>query len=112
MSSRLKNEVSVSDFEEEAYNVDTRSKTRHVRIVNAIRISLNVLAFATGLVVLTMAADAKATFNNTSVPPNYLVSLWPYDFNIRPTDALIGTGAIVLIMTCFSFVLSLAPAVS
>lgn len=112
--SHLKNEVSFSDFEQQTYhvNANTNQKSRHLRTVHWIRNVMNSVAFVCGVLVFAFALDAKVTYNNTSVPANYLLSLWPQQFNVGPTNALISTGVIVVITSFVTAVVSWPSTVS
>lgn len=110
--SQLKNEVSSSDFEVEADDHYAVSKLALIRLVNTLRVGLTVLALVIGVVVLGLGADTLAAYRATSLPEEYLLPLWPAEFDIRPTNALIACGIIVLVANGMALGLSKVSAVS
>lgn len=109
--SQLKNEVSSSDFEVEADDHYAASKLALIRLVNTLRVGLTVLALVIGVVVLGLGADTLAVYRATSLPEDYLLQLWPAEFDIRPTNALIACGVIVLVANGMALGLSQVSAV-
>ncbi len=112
MSSQLKNEVSVSDFEVSSEDSRAQSKLSLVRIVDTLRVGFTIVALAVGAVVLGLSADALAVYNSTSLPADFMISLWPDEFDTRPTKALIACGAVVIVANGLALALSKVSAVS
>lgn len=92
--SGLKNQVSISDFEIEAQSIDTSSRTRLLRAINALRSCLTWLAAVVAIVILGLSADTLRAYNDTNVAPKYQLQLWPDAFDIRPTQALVAGSVI------------------
>lgn len=95
--SGLKNQLSVSDFEVEAASIETSSRIRTLRAVNALRSALTWLSIVLAVVVLGVSADALDTYYATSVGPEFLLQLWPGQFDVRPTQAFVAGSVVVLV---------------
>lgn len=112
MSSHLKNEVSVSDFEVEPEDSRVQAKLSLVRVIDALRVGFTIIVLAVGAVVLGLSADALAVYNATSLPADFMISLWPDEFDTRPTKALIACGAVVVVANALALALSKVATVS
>jgi hypothetical protein len=112
MSSHLKNEISASDFEVASEDSRIQSKLRLVRTVDTLRIGLSIVALCVGVVVLGLSGDVLYVYNATSLPADFLISLWPEKVDMRPTYALVTCGAIVVVANGLALVLSKVSAVS
>lgn len=112
MSSSLKNEISVSDFEVDAHDLQLKSKSRMAGMVHSLRIAMTVLALAAGITILGLSGNSLAVYKNTYVPDDYLLPLWPGSFDIRPTTALVAGSAIVTVASIISLCASKTPSVS
>ena len=108
----MKNEISASDFEVASEDSRIQSKLRLVRTVDTLRIGFSIVALCVGVVVLGLSADALYVYNATSLPADFLISLWPEKFDMQPTYALISCGAIVMVANGLALVLSKVSAVS
>ncbi|TQV92596.1 hypothetical protein V2A60_009068 [Cordyceps javanica] len=96
--SQLKNEVSSSDFEIEADDRRTAApKIGMLRVVDNLRAGLTFLALAAGAVVLGLGAHTLAVYKATSLPGDYMLHLWPEEFDVRPANSLIACGVLVLV---------------
>ncbi|KAJ3494411.1 hypothetical protein NLG97_g4094 [Lecanicillium saksenae] len=104
--SQLKHEVSTSDFEIEADDRRTVPKIGMLRVVDTLRIGLSVLALAAGAAVLGLAANTLAVYKATSLPADYMLHLWPEEFDVRPTNSLIACGALVLVANSLALTMS------
>ncbi|KAJ6782557.1 hypothetical protein PWT90_01385 [Aphanocladium album] len=104
--SQLKNEVSSSDFEIEADDRHTVPKVGMLRVVDTLRVGLCILALAAGAAVLGLGADTLAVYRATSLPADYMLHLWPEEFDVRPTNALIACGALVLVANSLALAMS------
>ncbi|GJN80635.1 hypothetical protein PLIIFM63780_004162 [Purpureocillium lilacinum] len=106
MSSSLKNEVTVSDFEGDGRDLRTRVKARIVGVIHALRVAMTLLALLSGITILGLSANSLAVYKNTHVPDDYLLALWPHQFDLRPTTALIAGSAIVIVANAVSLLAS------
>ncbi|KAK0621326.1 hypothetical protein B0T17DRAFT_508686 [Bombardia bombarda] len=99
---------SSSDFEVEVDSHDRhlQSKLRTIRAVDNARVATTALALLMGLTVMGVSANTLAVYYDTHVPADFLVSLWPDAFNLRPTVALVIGSVIVavsnIVALCFS----------
>lgn len=82
------------------------------RAVEGARLGLTVLAFVAGVVILATSADTLTTYNETHLSEDFFLPLWPNNFNIRPTMALVTCGSIILIASAISLAVSKIPALS
>ncbi|KAH6890372.1 hypothetical protein B0T10DRAFT_317249 [Thelonectria olida] len=101
-----KTEVSASNFEIDSEELQLDSKLRIYRLVDGARLGLTALALASGVTILSVAADSIAVYNATHVPDDYLLPLWPSKMDLRPTVALIVCSAIVTVANVLSLVAS------
>lgn len=104
--SKLKTEVSATTFEAQSRELELHSKIRACRYVEGGRVALTALALIAGITVLGLSADALKVYNETHVPPEYLLPLWPADFDLRPTVALVAGGSIVVAANVVSLLAS------
>ncbi|KAH0495777.1 hypothetical protein TgHK011_009308 [Trichoderma gracile] len=108
--SSLKNEISASDFEVEAQDaqrqVQHQAKLRLISLVHGARVALTVLALAAGITVLGVAANGLIVYHETYLPPDFFLQLWPEEFDLRPTQALIAGGVLVVVANLVSLLFS------
>lgn len=100
--SKLKTSISASDFEVETLELDLQAKTRALRKVNSSRVALTAVALVAGLTALSLSADTLRVYENTHVPAEYMLPLWPDEFDIRPTVALVAGSVVVVIANTMS----------
>jgi len=96
--SKLATEISASDFETESRRLSIDSKLRTLRIVDASILIITAIATLAGVAVLSLAADNLKVYHATYLPPEFLLSLWPEEVDLRPTEALIGAGAVAVVV--------------
>jgi hypothetical protein len=82
------------------------------RRVESVRLGLTVLALLAGMTILGTSADVLAVYNQTHLGQDFLLPLWPSDFNIGPNIALIACGAIVILASAVSLLISKVQYVS
>ncbi|KAL7818520.1 hypothetical protein V8C26DRAFT_45267 [Trichoderma gracile] len=108
--SSLKNEISASDFEVEAQDaqrqVQHQAKLRLISLAHGARVALTVLALAAGITVLGVAANGLVVYHETYLPPDFFLQLWPEEFDLRPTQALIAGGVLVVVANLVSLLFS------
>ncbi|OAA58786.1 hypothetical protein ISF_06569 [Cordyceps fumosorosea ARSEF 2679] len=110
--SQLKHEISSSDFEIEAEDRHIVPKIGLLRAVDTLRTGLTLVALASGAAVLGLAAHTLAVYRATSLPAEYLLQLWPEDFDVRPTNSLIACGVLVLVANTLALGMSKVSFVS
>jgi hypothetical protein len=104
---------SQSSFEADSQDLHLQHKMRVIRMVDSARSGTTLLALLMGLTVLGISANTLRVYNETHVSSEFMLPLWPDDFNIRPTISLVIGSAIVLISNlialCFSHVGAVSP---
>jgi len=98
MAGQMKHEASASDFEVDSQDLHLQSKIRTLHRVDGVRVSLTVLALLMGISILGLSADAVNVYNTTHVSHDFLLPLWPDEFDFRPTVALVA-GAVIVVLT-------------
>ncbi|QPH16649.1 hypothetical protein C2857_001338 [Epichloe festucae Fl1] len=106
MPSSLKNEIFSSDFEVDHHELPTHSNARLANALHSIRVAMTTLALIAGVVILGLSADTLAVYNATHLPAEYLLPLWPENFDLGPTKALVAGSAIVTVMNAVSLLAS------
>ncbi|RFU75656.1 hypothetical protein TARUN_6591 [Trichoderma arundinaceum] len=110
MSSSLKNELSSSEFEVEAQDLqlqsELQSKHRLIDVVHGSRLALTILALAAGITVLGVSANGLIVYHETYLPADFYLPLWPSQFDLRPTAALIAGGVVVVVANIVSLFFS------
>ena len=103
---------SASGFNEfETRDAGHEKAIRTARMAESARLGLTVLALTASITIVGTAADTLSVYNTTTLGSEYFLSLWPSDFDIRPTTALIICGAIVIVASTCSLAASKIPAV-
>jgi hypothetical protein len=102
-----KGQPQTSDFEVDSHDLHLQSKTKTLRMVDNARIATTALALLMGITVLGVSGNTLAVWNDTYVSPSdFYLPLWPEEFNIRPTVALVAGSAFVIVANivglCFS----------
>lgn len=110
--SKLKTQLSTSEFEVETQHLDYEAKARLFRLVDTTRVLLTAVGLAAAVAALGLSADSLLVYNNTHVPAEFLLPLWPADFDLGPTHALIAGSTIVIVASGISIIASRIGAVS
>lgn len=101
-----------SSFEVDSHDHHLQSKIRILELTDSVRIGLTLVALLMGITVLGVSADALAVYDTTHVPQTFLLPLWPDQFNLRPTVALVVGSAIVVLANAVSLLSSKVQSVS
>lgn len=101
-----------SSFEVDSHDHHLQSKIRTLELTDNVRISLTLVALLMGITVLGVSADALAVYDATHVPHTFLLPLWPDQFNLRPTVALVVGSTIVVLANAVSLLFSKVQSVS
>jgi hypothetical protein len=72
------------------------------RVLEAGRMGLSILAFVAAIVILGTSAHNLKIYNDTHVPNDYLLPLWPFDFNLGPSIALVACGTLMTVAAAAS----------
>lgn len=109
---------SSSEFETDSRDQHLRCKIRQSQLIDNARIGASVLALLMALSILGMSANTLRTYDDTKIVSSseefdqVFPSLWPDEFNIRPTVALVVGSAIVMVANVAGLVFSKVPTVS
>ncbi|RYP45523.1 hypothetical protein DL768_008158 [Monosporascus sp. mg162] len=106
MSSEHKGTAHTSEFEIDSQDIQYQSRLKTIRLTDSMRIGLTGLALLSGLAILGTSADTLAVYNATHLPSEYNLPLWPADFDLRPTIALLVGSVIVVLVSAVSLVFS------
>ncbi|KAH6681797.1 hypothetical protein B0J14DRAFT_577184 [Halenospora varia] len=98
-----------SDFEE--FETPAAGNNKTSRMVEAAVSGLNVLALCSSLAIVGTAGETLSTYNTTHLAQEYLLPLWPTEFDLRPTTALVACGAVLIVSSAVSLAASFVPAV-
>lgn len=111
--STTKSEVGAesSSFEAPSIHGQQQKGSKMIRVVESVGTGLEVLALLAAITIVGTAADALAVYNTTSLGEEYLLPLWPADFNMRPSVALVACGSIIILASAASLVHSRISAV-
>ncbi|RDL40411.1 Uncharacterized protein BP5553_00390 [Venustampulla echinocandica] len=105
------NQVQHSDFEDfDAHNAGHQRRAPVSGPAESVRLGLTTLALLSAIVIVGTAGDTLATFNSTHLGDEYMLPLWPKDFDLRPTTALVVCGAIITITSAVSLAVSVSLA--
>ncbi|GAB0133711.1 hypothetical protein EsDP_00002109 [Epichloe bromicola] len=106
MQSSLKNEIFSSDFEVDHHELPTHPNARLANALHRIRVAMTTLSLIAGVVILGLSADTLAVYNATHLPAEYLLPLWPENFDLGPTKALVAGSAVVTATNAVSLLAS------
>lgn len=68
------------------------------RILDTIRLGLTVLALCLSILIIGTSADNLKTYNETHVANEFHLPLWPYEFNLGPSVALVACGCVMTVV--------------
>jgi hypothetical protein len=110
-----KGPASHSDFEVDSRDMHLQSKVRSLRMVDNARVGATALALLMSITILGVSGNTLAVYDHTRLPGDFnslfSLALWPAEFNIRPTVALVVGSSIIMVTNiaalCFSKVPSL-----
>lgn len=97
MSIERKREMNSSDFEVDSDDFHYQSKLKVLKTLESVRTALSIVALLTGITILGVSADALAVYKSTHIGQDFHLPLWPDNFNVRPTVALVVGSAIVVV---------------
>jgi hypothetical protein len=102
--------IQQSKFDTSDEHLQSKVKTLH--LVDNARVGATALALLMGITVLGLSGNTLAVYDHTRLPGDFLFSLWPAEFNIRPTVSLVVGSAIIMVTNiaalCFSKVQSVS----
>ncbi|KAI1810904.1 hypothetical protein GGS20DRAFT_144264 [Poronia punctata] len=106
MSFANKAPVHASDYEVDPRDATYRKQQSRIRLLNSVRLGLTALSLLAGVTILGATSHALIVYNNTHLPSDFNLPLWPTEFDVRPTVALVVGSAIVVAANLVSFVFS------
>lgn len=101
-----------SDFDVESHDESLHPKLKTLHLVDGARGALTAVGLLAGITVLGVSADALAVYEATHLPPEYNLPLWPKNFNLGPTIALVVCSAIIILANGASLALCRGKSVS
>lgn len=111
MSSHKK-QPSFSPEYHESSQFEDNDKTSSSRLLEAVRLGLSVLALFVAVVIVGTSAYNLKVYNQTHVSEDFQLPLWPFNFNLGPTIALVACGAIMIVSNAVSIAVSKLSSVS
>lgn len=109
MSNETKVTASSSDFEVDPRDVAYQGHVKSILLADSVRVGLTALALLCGLTILGTSSDALMVYNTTNVSH---LPLWPQQFDLRPSVALVVGSVIVVLTNIVSLVFSKVKMVS
>jgi hypothetical protein len=101
-----------SEFQEWSPDAGHQKAVRASRAIESTRLGLTVLALLSAITIVATSADTLGVYNKTHLGEEFFLALWPSDFDIRPTTALVICGAIIILSSAVSLAVSRVPSVS
>ncbi|KAL1839114.1 hypothetical protein VTJ49DRAFT_1845 [Mycothermus thermophilus] len=87
--------ASTSSMEGDSQDLHLQSKLRTIRMADASGAGAGLLALLTGMAVMGAAGDVLRVYEETHLPSEFWLPLWPEEMNSAPTIALVVAGAVV-----------------
>jgi hypothetical protein len=87
---------------------------RATRMAESVRLALMALALLAGLTIVGTSANTMAVYNKTHIGTDFLLPLsgvWPSEFDLRPTIALVACGSIIAVTSAIALIASKASSV-
>ncbi|KAJ8119782.1 hypothetical protein ONZ43_g3340 [Nemania bipapillata] len=110
MSFEQKGPASASNFEVDPRDVTYQRHQATIHFLNGVRVGLTSLALVSGITILGTSANALMVYNNTHVSSDFHLALWPDEFDLRPTVALVVGSSLVVLANLVSLIFSKAKA--
>ncbi len=106
MATQSTEKAYTSDFEGESHDLHLQSKVKTLRVIDSARLALTGLALLMGISILGLSANTLSVYNDTHVSGAFLLPLWPDEFDLRPTVALVVCATIVTLTNIVSVLFS------
>ena len=104
MTASLNSRHSASSVQESTY----LSRARWLR---RSRLALTLLIIGTGVAAVACSGHAQKRYNSTHLGPEYHLTLWPINIDLRPNLAILNSAAIVVASSIGYLVFSVLPSV-
>lgn len=99
----------ITEFE--THDLAQRKNAQTKRLTEAMRLGLTVLTLLIGIMIMSTTADSIAVYKKTSLSEDYLLPLWPFDFNLGPNIAIMVAGVVVFLSSIISVAVNKVSAV-
>jgi hypothetical protein len=96
-----------SQFDDEQRTLNTGPS----RVLDAVRLGLTVLALAVSIVIVGTSANNLKVYRQTHMDPDWQLNLWPQEFNLGPSIALVVCGSVMLLASVLGLAGDKVPAV-
>lgn len=106
MASESKHTAYASDFEVDSRDLHLQAKVRALRLVDNIRIGVTSVALLMGVTILGLSANTLSVYSDTHVGSDFFLPLWPDQFDLQPTIALVVGSTVVFLANTVSLVSS------
>jgi hypothetical protein len=107
MESKSQFQPEVNEFEPRQAAFDKNAKT--ARAAESIRLTLMTLALLAGLTIVGTSANTLSVYNKTHLSSDFLLPLsgvWPSEFDLRPTIALVSCGSVIAVTSGIALIAS------
>ena len=109
----------MDQFQPDTNEFETRERAfeknaRVTRMAESVRLALIVLALLAGLTIVGTSAHTLDVYHQTYVGTDFLLPLsgvWPSEFDLRPTIALVTSGSIIAVTSAIALIASKASSV-
>jgi hypothetical protein len=107
MESKSQFQPEVNEFEPRQAAFDKNAKT--ARAAESIRLTLMTLALLAGLTIVGTSANTLSVYNKTHLSSDFFLPLsgvWPSEFDLRPTIALVSCGSVIAVTSGIALIAS------
>lgn len=104
MTASLNSRHSATSVQESTYLSQARWLRRS-------RLGLTILIIGTGVAAVACSGHAQKSYNSTHFGPEYHLTLWPINIDLRPNLAIMNSAAVVVASSIAYLVFSLLPSV-
>lgn len=104
MTASLNSRHSATSVQESTYLSQARWLRRS-------RLALTVLIIGTGVAAVACSSHVQKSYNSTHLGPEYHLTLWPINIDLRPNLAIMNAAAITVASSIGYLVFSLLPSV-
>ena len=102
---------STTPSQEEYAKPDNNNGLRKFRLLHWLRLALSLLLVAAGAAIVGCEAHALHAYNDTHLSTQWYLPLWPSTLDVRPSVAVLGGGALVVLFNLMYLVVAIIPSV-
>lgn len=95
-----------------ASNEEESAFLKRARLLRWIRLGLSAVIFSVSVSIIGCEAVPLLHYRRTSAFERFWLFLWPLNFDLRPTIALLACGCVIAFQTVLYIVTTLLPSVS